>query len=112
MRDRKFDAAQPGRRLLLQGSAAMAAGLAMPGLVRAQSKDPIRIGHLTPRTGFLGPMGEYAVLGATLAVEEVNASGGVLGRQFELLTEDSVNPQTASTKAQRMVERDKVHALV
>lgn len=112
MRDKKFDAAQPGRRLLLQGSAAMAAGLAMPGLVRAQSKDPVRIGHLTPRTGFLGPMGEYAVLGATLAVEEVNASGGVLGRQFELLTEDSVNPQTASTKAQRMVERDKVHALV
>src|SRR3546814_20127937 len=47
-----------------------------------------------------------------MAVEEVNAAGGVLGRKFELLTEDSVNPQTASTKAQRMVERDKVDALV
>src|SRR5690606_5252007 len=112
MTEKKTAAALPGRRLLLQGSAAMAAGLAMPALVRAQNTGPIRIGHLTPRTGFLGPMGEYAVLGATLAVEEVNAAGGVLGRKFELLTEDSVNPQTASTKAQRMVERDKVDALV
>ncbi len=100
------------RRLLLQGSAAMAAGLVSPALVRAQDSSPIRVGHLTPRTGFLGPMGEYAVLGATLAVEEVNAAGGVMGRKFELLTEDSVNPQTASTKAQRMVERDKVNAIV
>lgn len=57
-------------------------------------------------------MGEYAVLGATLAVEEINAAGGVMGRKLELLAEDSVNPQTASTKAQRMVERDKVDALV
>lgn len=112
MTEKKTAAALPGRRLLLQGSAAMAAGLAMPALARAQNTGPIRIGHLTPRTGFLGPMGEYAVLGATLAVEEVNAAGGVLGRKFELLTEDSVNPQTASTKAQRMVERDKVDALV
>lgn len=100
------------RRLLLQGGAVLTAGLAFPGIIRAQEKGPIRIGHLTPRTGFLGPMGEYAVLGVTLAVEEINAAGGVLGRKLELLTEDSVNPQTASTKAQRMVERDKVHFLV
>jgi branched-chain amino acid transport system substrate-binding protein len=90
----------------------MAASLAMPAVIRAQDTGPLRIGHLTPRTGFLGPMGEYAVFGATMAAEEVNAAGGVMGRKIELLTEDSVNPQTASTKAQRMVERDKVHALV
>src|SRR5690606_34169205 len=36
----------------------------------------------------------------------------VLGRKIELIAEDSVNPQTASTKAQRMVERDKVNAIV
>src|SRR5690606_9289802 len=100
------------RRRLIQGGAALAASLAMPAYVRAQSKEPIRIGHLTPMTGFLGPMGEYAVLGARLGVEEVNAAGGILGRQIELLTEDSVNPQTASTKAQRMVDRDNVFALV
>jgi branched-chain amino acid transport system substrate-binding protein len=102
----------PNRRTILQGSAALAAGLAMPAFVRAQGEQPIIIGHLTPRTGFLGPMGEYAFMGVTLAVEEVNAKGGILGRQVKLLTEDSVNPQTATTKAQRMVERDKINFLV
>src|SRR3546814_17507756 len=98
MTDKKIPASSPRRRLLLQGSAAFAAGLAVHAFVRAQGSSPIRIGHLTPRTGFLGPMGEYAVLGATMAGEEVNAAGGVLGRNVELLTEDSGNPQTASTQ--------------
>jgi branched-chain amino acid transport system substrate-binding protein len=101
------------RRGLLKGvgGAALVAGIGMPAIVRAQS-DVIRIGHLTPRTGFLGPLGEYAVMAADLAVEEINAAGGVLGRKIELLKEDSVNPQTASTKADRMVERDKVACIV
>jgi branched-chain amino acid transport system substrate-binding protein len=41
----------------------------------------------------------------------VNAAGGVGGRPIELLTEDSVNPQVASSKAQRMIERDNVALL-
>ncbi len=101
------------RRGLLKGvgGAALVAGIGAPAIVRAQS-DVIRIGHLTPRTGFLGPLGEYAVMAADLAVEEINAAGGILGRKLEILKEDSVNPQTASTKAERMVERDKVSAIV
>ena len=47
-----------------------------------------------------------------LAVEEINASGGMMGRKIELLKEDLVNPQTASTKAERMVERDKVACII
>ena len=100
------------RRLVVGSSLAMTAGMFMPGIICAQGDVPIKFGHLTPLTGFLGPMGEFAVLGARMGVEEVNAAGGVMGRQIELLAEDSVNPQTASTKAQRMVERDKVNALV
>ncbi len=101
------------RRGLLKGvgGAALVAGIGMPAIVHAQS-EAIRIGHLTPRTGFLGPLGEYAVMAADLAVEEINAAGGVLGRKIEILKEDSVNPQTASTKADRMVERDKVACIV
>src|SRR5688572_30420883 len=97
------------RRRLLKGTAgvgtALAAGLGMPAVLRAQS-DALRVGHLTPLTGFLGPLGEYAVMGVTLAVEEINAEGGVLGQKIELISEDSVNPPTASTKAQRLLERD------
>ncbi|TMH68383.1 MAG: ABC transporter substrate-binding protein [Betaproteobacteria bacterium] len=98
------------RRALLQGSAAVTA-LGFPAIVKSQS-DAIRFGHLTPRTGFLGPLGEYAVMGVTLAVEEINAAGGVMGRKIELIAEDSVNPQTASTKAERLLERDKVAVII
>jgi branched-chain amino acid transport system substrate-binding protein len=101
------------RRTVLGGAAvAGAAVIAKPSIIVAQTPDVIRFGHLTPRTGFLGPLGEYAVMAADLAVEEINAAGGVLGRRLEVLKEDSVNPQTASTKAERMVERDKVAAII
>lgn len=104
------------RRKLVTGSAALAGmatlgGLGFPAIVHAQS-DKIKIGHLTPLTGFLGPLGEYAVMSITMAVEEVNRAGGVLGRQLELISEDSVNPSTASSKAQRLFERDGAVVLI
>lgn len=101
------------RRTLIKGTAgtALLAGVGMPAISRGQA-EVIRIGHLTPRTGFLGPLGEYAVLGIQLAAEEINAAGGVMGRKIELVLEDSVNPQTASAKAERLIERDKVAMLI
>jgi len=101
------------RRHLLKtaGAAAALGSLGFPGIVRGQA-ETVRIGHLTPRTGFLGPLGEYAVMGVNLAVEEINAAGGITGRKIELIAEDSVNPQTASTKAERLIERDKVVAII
>ncbi|WP_230530204.1 ABC transporter substrate-binding protein [Microvirga roseola] len=101
------------RRTLLKGAAGATAlaGLGMPAIVKAQS-DVIRIGHLTPITGFLGPLGEFAQMGVQLAAEEINAAGGVLGRKVELVMEDSVNPQTASAKAERLIERDKVAMII
>jgi len=93
------------------GAAAAVAPLGFPAIVRAQS-DAIRIGHLTPRTGFLGQVGEYGFRAATLAVEEINAAGGILGRKVELIAEDSVNPATAVNKAQKLIERDKVVVLL
>ena len=101
------------RRKLLQGAAGATAlaGIGMPAIVTAQA-DAIRIGHLTPITGFLGPLGEYAQMGVKLAADEINAAGGVLGRKIELVLEDSVNPQTGSAKAERLIERDKVAMII
>ncbi len=101
------------RRRALKAGAAMlgASALGFPAIVLGQS-DKIRIGHLTPLTGFLGALGEYAVMGIKMATDEINAAGGVLGRQLEVMSEDSVNPQVASTKAQRMIERDGVAVLM
>jgi branched-chain amino acid transport system substrate-binding protein len=101
------------RRTLLKAGAAFAGAstLGFPAIVRGQS-DKIKIGHLTPLTGFLGALGAYAQLGIRMAAEEINASGGVMGRQLDILSEDSVNPATASTKAQRMLDQDGVAFLM
>jgi branched-chain amino acid transport system substrate-binding protein len=101
------------RRNLLKASAALAgvSALGLPAIVRAQG-DKIKIGHLTPLTGFLGALGAYAQLGLRMAQEEINAAGGVMGRQLDILSEDSVNPATAATKAQRMLDQDGVAFLM
>ncbi|MCQ4162573.1 ABC transporter substrate-binding protein [Roseomonas sp. GC11] len=96
------------RRGALLGAATL---LAAPAISHAQP-DVIRIGHLTPRTGFLGPLGEFAVQAAQMATDEINTAGGILGRRLEVLYEDSVNPQTASAKAERYIQRDKVTCIV
>ncbi|MCD1645374.1 ABC transporter substrate-binding protein [Aurantimonas coralicida] len=104
---------RPDRRQLIKGigTTALLAGLGAPFIARAQS-DTVKIGHLTPLTGFLGPLGEYAQLGVQLAVEQLNADGGINGKQIELLMEDSVNPATASTKAERYIKRDNVACII
>lgn len=99
---------KPTRRALLAGGAAL---LAMPSISYGQS-DVLRIGHLTPRTGFLGPLGEFAVQAAQLATDQINTAGGINGRKVEVMFEDSVNPQTASAKAERFTQRDKVACIV
>ena len=99
------------RGVLRLGGASAIGLLASPAILRAQD-GPLVLGHLTPRTGFLGPLGDYAVMGIEMAAEQINANGGILGRQVELLMEDSVNPQTASTKADRMIQRDNVAAII
>ncbi len=77
-----------GTRLLL------ALGLVLgAGLVQAQS---LRIGLVNEITGSQAEAGLFTVNGAKLALEEINAAGGVLGRKLELRIEDnqSTNPGT------------------
>ncbi|ESR26868.1 ABC transporter substrate-binding protein [Lutibaculum baratangense] len=106
-------AGPPSRRTILKTGAGLAATAAFgfPGILRAQS-DVIQIGHLAPMTGFLGALGDYAVLGIQMAAEEINAAGGVTGREIRVSSEDSINPDTGATKAQRMIERDGAQVLL
>ncbi|MDP2296537.1 MAG: ABC transporter substrate-binding protein [Pseudolabrys sp.] len=101
------------RRSVLKAGAAFAgvSAIGFPAIVSAQA-DAIKIGHLTPLTGFLGALGAYAQLGIRMAEEEINKSGGVLGRPLAITSEDSVNPATAATKAQRMLDQDGVAFLM
>ena len=93
--------------LELAAGATAAATIGAPAISWAKS-GPIKIGHLTPMTGFLGTLGGWAVEGAQMAAEEINQAGGVNGRMLEVMSEDSINPENGATKAQRMIERDGV----
>ena len=85
------------RRTLLKTGAAFAgaSALGFPSIVSGQT-DKIKLGHLTPLTGFLGALGTYAQLGMRMAEQEINAAGGIDGRQIELITRDT---QSDPTKA-------------
>jgi branched-chain amino acid transport system substrate-binding protein len=77
-------------------SVAMAAGVAMPAVwrgARAQGAT-MKIGMVLPVTGPAADAGRYALIGAKLAIEQVNKAGGILGKQIELITEDdqTTNP--------------------
>lgn len=72
--------------------AAAAAGLMVTALSSAgwaQAKPPIKIGLITPSTGPLGSYGKLQEILARLAVEDLNAKGGVNGSQIELTVGDS-----------------------
>ena len=81
-------------------------------LIVKASDDTIRVGHITPRSGFLGTLGDYGFRGVNLAVEELNAAGGILGREVDLFSEDSVGSAVAPTKAQKLIEKRDVHFLI
>jgi branched-chain amino acid transport system substrate-binding protein len=96
------------RRTLL---AATAATLASPALVRAQSGTPIRIGEInsySAQPAFTLPYRQ----GWQLAVDEINAKGGVLGRKIEILSRDDAGkPQDAIRLAGELVGDQKVDLL-
>ncbi len=96
------------------GTAVAAVGASQifaPAILKAQ-RAPIKIGHLIPQSGFLSPMGEYMINAARLAAEEINAAGGVLGRELRLLPEDDMNPGMAVQKATKLIQQEKVDALL
>ena len=82
------------RRLLGAGAAAAGASvLGFPAIVRAA--EPVRLGMLLPFSGGLELFGQQGEQGITLAVEEVNAAGGVLGRKVEIIkADDKTDPKT------------------
>lgn len=104
------------RRGFLKAAATTAAAagaieIFAPAILRAQQQ-PIKIGHLVPLTGFLSPMGDYASKAGKLAVEEINAAGGVLGRKLETIVDDETNPGVGVQKATKMIQQDKVDFLL
>jgi len=105
---------RPGRRRVLQGAAAIAgAQLAAPFLLSARGEVPIKIGMVDEMTGPASMLGTSEHQGASLAVEQINAKGGILGRKVELLLEDSASDTGVGVqKAIKLIDRDKVNVLL
>lgn len=100
------------RRTLLAGAAALAGLSALPGRALAQGA-PIKIGTLTPLTGAGGPYGPFMVKAVKAVIDEVNAAGGVLGRKVELISEDDqTNPEAGVRAARKLIDVDKVSAIL
>lgn len=74
-------------------------GLASGGGDEASSDGPIKLGMLAPFSGSEAAFGDYMKFGAQLAIDEVNADGGVDGRDLELVTEDDACDATAAVAA-------------
>ena len=76
-------------------------------------RDAIKIGVIADQTGALSIMGGAQANVATLVVDEINASGGLLGRRVELLIEDSATDDAqAAAAATKLVQDDHVDVLL
>lgn len=104
------------KRALAAGTLALATALAWTQ-ARAQgqgvSKTEITIGSILDLSGPLAGFGKQLRLGMLLRVDEANEQGGVGGRKLKLLVEDSgYDPKKAVLAAQKLVNQDKVFAVV
>jgi len=82
-------------------------------VLRAAEPPPIKVGEFASLTGKEAAFGQSSHKGTLLAVEEINAAGGVLGRKIQLITEDNQSKAGESaTIAKKLISRDKVVALI
>lgn len=90
----------------------VAALLSATTLGSALAADPIKIGVVTPLSGTYAGIGQQVKWGLDLATKEVNAAGGIMGRQIELIYEDEeANPSVAVQKADKLFQSNKVDFL-
>lgn len=96
--------------------ATLGAGLvalaAMAGAAGAQAQEPIKLGLVAAMSGQSAKSGEAIVRGLSVALDEINAAGGLLGRKVQLIVrDDESNPAKGVVAARELVQREKVAAM-
>lgn len=92
---------------------ALVAGVALGFSMSGMAAEPIKIGVSGPFTGGSAPMGVSMRDGVRLAVSEINAKGGVLGRQIQTVErDDEAKPERGVQIAQELINKEKVVATV
>ena len=107
----------PSRRVFIKGAAAFGAGGAVLAGINDGARadgDPIPVGQAAPLTDFAAADGVEFKNGLTLACEEINALGGILGRPLEPYFEDTkqMGDATNVQAVQRLIDRHSVHAVL
>ena len=75
----------------------------------ARSAEPIKVGVLLPLTGSMAKFGEIEKRSFEMALDEINAKGGVNGKKIELLFEDDTGkPDVGRSAMEKLISRDKV----
>ena len=108
-------AAGVDRRSIMKSTLALgAAQLASPFVITALAADTVKLGFANPLSGTYAAYGKNEIVGCQLAIEQINAKGGILGRQAEVLVEDSTSGDagTAVQKSRKLIEGDKVDFLL
>lgn len=96
----------PRRQMLI---AAATTGLAMPAIVRAQAKEPIRLGTALPLTGSQAGYGADFLTGMRMGAKDVTDAGGIAGRPVEILALDTqADPQLGINAVNRFIGVDKL----
>ena len=97
---------------ILSGAAMVAVGIGLAHTAAAAAAEPLKIGVDTPLSGTYAPIGQQVRWGLELAAKEINAAGGVMGRQIQLIYEDGeANPSVAVQRAEKLFQVDKVDFL-
>jgi branched-chain amino acid transport system substrate-binding protein len=98
------------RQALASAAAALASSLARPAIA---AKQPIMIGYLPALTGPSSSTGIGINRGVQLAVQEINAAGGIDGRQIELIVRDTQSePTKAVNGAAELIHAHKVSVIL
>jgi branched-chain amino acid transport system substrate-binding protein len=102
------------RAFLGAGLAAGALQVFSPFVRTARAADAVKIGLDNPITGPLASLGKNELIGCQMAVDAINAKGGILGRPVELIVEDSTSGDagTAVMKARKLIEGNQVDFLL
>ena len=100
-------------KLVLASVLAFAVLAGAVALAPAQGGKVVKIGDLGSKVGVFEGYGKYQSMGIQLAVEELNAKGGVLGHKVEVIVEDDeTKPAPAVRKAEKLILQDDVKLLV
>jgi branched-chain amino acid transport system substrate-binding protein len=96
---------------ILPGSLLVAGALLLGSC--AKQSETIKVGEYASLTGKEATFGQSSHKGVVMALEEINAAGGVLGKKIELVSEDNqTKPGESATVVKKLIARDKVIALL